>query len=387
MNEKESFALFLPAYLRDLRKVVDMDSGSYDADDVSALADVFAGWLVAMGGEVTSSRPVADLGPLIAGRFTGSGRGRVLLIGHLDTVYPHGEARRHPFRIEGERGKGPGAGDMKSGCLLGLYAVKALLKKDAPFGKITLALTPDEEIGSPASWKALGPLAAEHDATLVLEPGRLDGSVVVGRKGVGDFTVRAEGHPAHAGVAPQAGRSAIVELARQIVHLTEEAPHHPGLTFNVGTMKGGSRPNVVPEHAEMVIDVRAETAFAADEARHLFASLRPLTDGVKISVEGDFGSPPMETTPAIRALYALVEEAGRKVGVAVKEASTGGGSDANRIAAAGRPVLCGMGPVAGGAHSEEEYVLVPSVTERGALLVEVLERIGRDGFDPKPRRG
>lgn len=380
MSERDDWKALLPAFLEDLGTIVDMDSGTYDADDVRNVATVFQGWLKATGAEVEVHRIDPALGPVVVGRLLGSGRGRVLLIGHVDTVFQKGDAARRPFRVEGEKAFGPGIIDMKAGCLLALYAAKEIVRRELPFGSITLAFNPDEEIGSPSSRDLLGELAKDQDAVFVLEPGRSDGSVVVGRKGVADFVVRAKGRSSHAGVAPQDGRSAIMELCEQALALREGERSHPGLTFNVGVIRGGTRPNVVPEDAEMVVDVRATTAEAVREAEAIFHNLRPRTADVTLTVEGGFAMPPMETTEAVRRLYALAEGEARAMGIAITGTTTGGGSDANRIANQGKPVLDGLGPLGGGAHTPDEYLLVSSVAERGALLTRLLARIGREGF-------
>lgn len=371
----------LPAYLGDLEKVVNMDSGTYEGPDVEAVSQVFADWLGSMGGEVSSHKGETALASTLVARFRGPGKGRILVVGHVDTVFARGEAKKRPFRREGDRAMGPGVADMKSGCLLGLYAVKELLRSGVPFGEITLAFNPDEEIGSPSSSALLDDLAQGQDAVFVLEPGRMDGSCVIARKAVGGYTVKAKGRSAHAGVAPQDGRSAILELCEQALAIKEAQETLTGLTFNIGHFQGGTRAiNVVPAEAEMAIDVRATTAQAVLAGDAFLKGLGPKTPDVQVTVEGSFSMPPMETTPAILALHALAVTLAGELGFGLPGVKTGGGSDANHMASSGVPVLDGLGPVGGHAHSPEEYILLASVPLRGALLTRLLSTIGASGF-------
>ncbi len=369
----------LDHYLGRLEEVVNQDSGTHDPEDVALVSRRFAAWMEAAGGRLESSRPSPAYGPFLVGRWQGTGVGRVLLVGHLDTVYGHGESRLRPYRREGDRAMGLGVIDMKSGCLLALGAVECLIQSGRPFGQLVLALTPDEEVGSPVSRPLLGELAQAADAVLVLEPGRVNGGVVVGRKGVADFTVRAIGQSAHAGVAPEDGRSAVLELCHQAVRLSQLNGQEEGLQFNVGVFRGGSRPNVVPAEAEMVVDVRAASDAAMDRAHHIFRSLEAVNPGVRLEVDGEFAMPPMETTAQVRALFQLAERLAASFGERLTAVSTGGGSDANHLARAGKPVLDGLGPVGGGAHSPEEWLEVASVVVRGALLTELVAAIGAKG--------
>ncbi len=369
----------LDGYLSRLEEVVNQDSGTHDPEDVALVSQRFASWMEAAGGRLVSSRPNPAYGPFLVGRWQGTGTGRVLLVGHVDTVYGHGESRLRPFRVEGGRATGCGVIDMKSGCLLALGAVECLIHSGRPFGQLVLALTPDEEVGSPVSRPLLAELAQDADAVLVLEPGRVNGGVVVGRKGVADFTVRAIGQSAHAGVAPEDGRSAVLELCHQAIRLSQLNGKAEGLQFNVGVFRGGSRPNVVPAEAEMVVDVRAASDDAMGRARDLFRSLEAVNPGVRLEVDGEFAMPPMETTAQITALFQLAERLAASLGERLTAVSTGGGSDANHLARAGKPVLDGLGPVGGGAHSPEEWLDVPSVVVRGALLTELAAAIGAKG--------
>ncbi len=376
---KEYFRTHLDSYLKRLETIVNLDSGTRQPDDVAEVSAHFQRWIAELSGAVEVRRPDLSYGPFLIGRWHGTGQGQVLLVGHLDTVYGPGEAAQRPFSVTGGRATGCGVIDMKSGCLLALTAIAAMRDLGRPFGELVLALTPDEEVGSPVSRPILAELAEGQDAILVLEPGRVGGGVVVGRKGVADYTVSAVGRAAHAGVAPRDGLSAVLELCHQALALSDLNGKEGGLQFNVGLFSGGSRPNVVPGEAQMVVDVRADSDQAVQRAEHLFSSLRPVTPGVRLTVEGGFAMPPMETTDPIRALFALAEDVARSFGEQLKAVSTGGGSDANHLAVSGKPVLDGLGPIGGGAHSDGEFMDVESVVIRGALLTGLLSRIGAAG--------
>ncbi|MHB1506253.1 MAG: M20/M25/M40 family metallo-hydrolase [Sulfobacillus sp.] len=376
---KDYFRTHLDTYLQRLETIVNMDSGTVDPDDVAAVSAHFSAWMKQLSGKVEVLRPNAAYGPFLIGRWQGHGQGRVLLVGHLDTVYSRGEAARRPFTLSGGRASGCGVIDMKSGCLLALTAIQAMRDLGREFGELVLALTPDEEVGSPVSQPLLAQLALDQDAILVLEPGRAGGGVVVGRKGVADYTIRAFGHASHAGVAPQEGHSAVLELCHQALALANLNGQEDGLQFNVGVFHGGSRPNVVPGEAQMVVDVRAASDAAVKRAVQLFSSLRAKTPGVRLEVDGGFAMPPMETTDQIQALFALAQRQALTIGEQLTAVSTGGGSDANHLAVSGKPVLDGLGPVGGGAHSPEEFMEVDSVVTRGAILTALLSQIGAHG--------
>lgn len=367
----------LDAYLEDLRAMVDQESPSDDLESLIAIQRWLADYLRAGGLEVRS----LGEGDILHARIDGGAAGRVALIGHVDTVFPLGEGRRRPFRMGGGRAFGPGVADMKGGLLLMAYALRALRAAGVPFGQVELVINADEEIGSPRSQEVIAELVSGADAALVLEPGREDGSVVSARKGVGDFRVQAHGRPAHAGVAPERGRSAIRELARcvEAIHLLNG--RLPGVTLNVGVIRGGTRRNVVPEWAECEIDVR--TVRRSDEPevlRMLREAILPARDAdVELTLAGAFASPPMEKTAGTRHLVELAAAGAAALGFTLRDIATGGGSDGNRISAAGVPVLDALGPVGGAAHTPDEYIEIPSVPERAALLAGLIARLGRDG--------
>jgi glutamate carboxypeptidase len=301
-----------------------------------------------------------------------------LLLGHLDTVYPQGWPREHPFRIEGDVARGPGTADMKGGLLAGLYALEALRAAGFDrFAEIAFVLNSDEEVGSPTSRPLIEREAHGRDAVLVLEAGRENGDIVSARKGVAQFTLHVRGRSAHAGVEPHKGRNAIVELAHQIVVLQGLNGTMPGATVTVGVVQGGTRPNVVPAAARAELDVRA---FDRASLEALIAALRACIAQVTVpdtaaTLEGGVTHAPMEKTPASARLVDWCQAAAHDAGFDVRDAATGGGSDGNTTAALGVPTLDGLGPVGGLDHSPDEYVSIPSIAPRTAMLAGLIQRI------------
>ena len=371
----------LPDYMRDLETLVNIDCGSYTADGVNRAADLVADRLAALGFGVERRRhePEADrpqLGNLVIGRLAGTGP-RLLLIGHMDTVFDPGTAAERPYRADGERAYGPGVTDMKAGLLAGIHAVRALVEAgNAP--SVTFVANPDEEIGSPFSTPVIRQLASEHDAVLVLECARANGDIVSARKGIADFRITVSGRAAHAGVEPEKGRSAILEAAHKIVTLHALNGRWPTVTVNVGVIRGGTRPNVVAERCELHVDLRAATQAAFDAASsELEQVARDSTlEGVSSSLTRSAGHPPMERTEASGRLVALAVAIAHELGFALADAATGGASDANTTAALGIPTLDGLGPVGGDDHSVDEWLDLGSVVPRTTLLAALIARAG-----------
>jgi glutamate carboxypeptidase len=371
----------LPRYLAELETLVNIDCGSYSPDGVNQVADLVADRLGSIGAEVerTVHEPTDDrpqLGDLVVGRIAGDGP-RLLLIGHMDTVFDPGTAAQRPYRTEGDRAFGPGVTDMKAGLLAGVHAIASLLEAgERP--SVTFVANPDEEIGSPFSTPVIRSLAAQHDVALVLECARANGDIVSARKGIADYHVELTGRAAHAGVEPEKGRSAILEAAHQVLALHALNGRWPTVTVNAGVIHGGTRPNVVPERCELQVDLRASTveAFAAatSELERLVAS--PTVAGVSTSVRASAGHQPMERTEASGRLVALAVAIAADLGIELKDAATGGASDANTTAALGLPTLDGLGPIGGDDHSVDEWLDLASVVPRTTLLAGLIGRIG-----------
>jgi glutamate carboxypeptidase len=267
---------------------------------------------------------------------------------------------------------------MKAGLLAGLHAVGALLEAGAR-PALTFVANPDEEIGSPFSTPHIRRLAPEHDAVLVLECARENGDIVSARKGIADYHVTITGRAAHAGVEPEKGRSAIVEAAHQVLALHALNGRWPTVTINAGVIHGGTRPNVVPERCELQVDLRAATVDAFDvaaaEVERLAAS--PTVPDVRVELSRTAGHPPMEKTQAAARLVGLAVEIAGELGFALRDAATGGASDANTTAALGVPTLDGLGPVGGDDHSVDEWLDLESVAPRVTLLAGLMARIGK----------
>ena len=371
----------LPRYLAELESLVNVDCGSYTPEGVNRVADVVADALGELGASVERlvhrpdvGRP--QLGDLVVGRIEGEGP-RLLLIGHMDTVFDPGTAAARPYRADGDRATGPGVTDMKSGLLAGLHAIAALHEAgERP--TITFVANPDEEIGSPFSTPTIRSLAPEHDVALVLECARANGDIVSARKGIADFHLELVGRAAHAGVEPEKGRSAILEAAHQVLALHALNGRWSTVTVNVGVIHGGTRPNVVAERCELHVDLRAATADAFDaasaEVERLAAS--PTIEGVTVGVRRSAGHPPMEKTDASARLVALAAGIAAELGFELHDAATGGASDANTTAALGLPTLDGLGPIGGDDHSVDEWLDLTSVVPRTALLAGLIGRIG-----------
>jgi glutamate carboxypeptidase len=278
-----------------------------------------------------------------------------------------------PVLRDGARLCGPGVYDMKAGLAMFLALIEALAALElTPPRPITVLFTSDEEIGSPSSRPFIEAQAREAEYVLVPEPPMADGGLKTARKGVGRFTIEIEGKAAHSGVAPELGASAILELAHQILRVQGLNAPEAGTTVNVGVIQGGTAANVVPARALAQVDVRATTRLAAENVERSLRNLNPVTPGTRINVEGSFNRPPMERTAAIAALFERAREIAAGIGIDLTEGATGGGSDGNFTAALGIPTLDGLGVLGGGAHADNEHIVIDSLPERAALLAALL---------------
>lgn len=370
----------VPAYLADLERLVNIDCGSYTPDGVNRVADLVVERLTAMDGQVarTGGGAAPDgrpLGDLVVGRLDGTGP-RLLLIGHMDTVFEPGTAAERPFRIEGDTAHGPGVSDMKGGLLAGLTALDAL-RAAGHRPSVTFVANPDEEIGSPFSGPVIRALAAEHDAALVLECARANGDLVSARKGIADLEVAISGRAAHAGVEPEKGRSAILAAARMVEALHGLNGRSPSVTCNVGTIAGGTRPNVVANRCQLEVDLRAATAAEFADAEQALRELvaAPYVADTSAELRVTASHPPMEKSPATGRLVDLAQALAGELGFAVRDAATGGASDANTTASAGLPTLDGLGPIGGDDHGPAEWLDLASVVPRISLLAGLVLRI------------
>lgn len=305
----------------------------------------------------------------------GSSAPHALVLCHYDTVWPLGTIQRSAFRIDPDgMARGPGCFDMKGGIVLLAFALRALSALGRPPSRpLRLLFTCDEEIGSPSSRAAIERQAAGAACALVLESPLPGGVLKTARKGTGDYHLRVEGRAAHAGVEPEKGVNAIVELARQVLALEGLADPSRGTTVSVGVVHGGTRPNVVPALAEADIDVRVSEMREAERVDRALRGLTPTLPGARLAVSGGLNRPPMERTDATAALFERARALAADAGLSdLREGSTGGGSDGNFTAALGVPTLDGLGPEGDGAHAEHEQVRIASLPGRAALVAGLL---------------
>jgi glutamate carboxypeptidase len=370
-------------YLDRLELMVGVDCGSYSPEGVNRIGDLCSsafrehGWSV----ERRAHEPAAgepQLGDLVIGTLRGSGGKRMLLIGHMDTVFDDGTAAARPFRVQGDRAFGPGVSDMKGGLLAGLHATYAL--RDAGFDgfeRITYVCNPDEEIGSPFSGPVIRALAAEHEAAFVLECARANGSIVSARKGVSGYVIRIRGRAAHAGVEPNKGRSAVLEAAHKAIEISALHGRWPGVSCNVGVLRGGTRPNVVPEEAVLEVDLRSSDLATLEEAERAIERIcgRHTVSDIEVDVRHDGLHRPMEKTEASQRLVDLAVDVAAELGFDVGDVATGGASDGNTTSGAGCPTLDGLGPIGGGAHASDEWLDLASVVPRVAMLAGTIARL------------
>ena len=370
----------LSEFLADLERLVNIDCGSYTPAGVDEVGRWVAPFLERLGAAVASRPdPEGKLGHTIVGTFDGQAGGpRILLIGHMDTVFDAGTVAKRPFRIEGNIATGPGVTDMKAGLLAGLYALQAI--GELPFERLTFIANPDEEIASPTSTPHIRAAAADADVALVLECGRANGNIVSARKGIADIQVVVHGRAAHAGIEPEKGRHAILEAARIVRELQDLNGRWPGVTFNVGTIRGGTRPNVVPERCELEVEARSVTGTGLDTAIAAIREVagRTVVEGTTVEVNTEYSWRPMEKTDRSARLAEHAKDVGRRLGFEFDDQLTGGASDANTTSGMGIPTLDGLGPVGGNDHSPSEYLEIDSIVPRTAMLAGLLLEIAAD---------
>ena len=369
---------WLPDYLRDLETLVNTDCGTHNKAGVDAVARVVRERMRAFGAEVLDF-PQTQFGDMLYARWHGRGAARVVMIGHMDTVYSDGTAAQLPFHKLGSRYKGPGSNDMKSGLLSGLYAARAIVQSGFDqFAEIGLFCNSEEEVGSPFSRGLYPDFVRGADAALVLEAARENGAIVSARKGVGHYTITVRGKAAHAGVEPEKGANAILALAHHTIAFQALNGFRPGLTVNVGVVRGGTKTNVVAETATADVDVRilraADAAPLEQAMREILA--RAVVPGTTAELGGNISNPPMEKTDATARLAALAKQAARELGFEIEDVATGGASDGNYTASFGVPTLDGLGPVGGRGHNAiEEFVDANSIVPRTALLAKLIVAI------------
>ena len=301
------------------------------------------------------------------------GRPAQLIVGHFDTVWPVGTLDERPFRVDGNVIHGPGSFDMKAGLAQLVIALRAIrdLRLEMPLNPV-IFVNADEEIGSRTSTRYISLLARHARRAFILEPALGErGDIKTARKGIGRFTVTVHGKAAHAGLDPEAGASAILELSHVIQKLFALNDVERGITVNVGTIDGGIQPNVIAPHSKAVVDVRVPSVAAGNEIEYIIHSLRPVNPGVRLHIEGRIGRPSMEMTPRNQRLWDQVRTTGEALGIELHEARAGGGSDGNTTSQF-TATVDGLGAVGAGAHAIHEHLLVDKTLERAALLALLL---------------
>lgn len=361
-----------------IRQLVEIESPSDNKQAVDRLGALLAGRFEGLGGHSKFHR-TQGFGDHLQVDFAGGRGGKpVLLLGHIDTVYPMGTLAGMPCHATDGRMHGPGVLDMKSGIALMLYAIDGLRTwhNDSLPRPVTVLLVSDEEVGSDSSRPITESLARRSAAVLVLEPSfGTKGAVKTGRKGVGEYTLKVTGKAAHSGLDFEKGESAIVELAKQVTAISKLVDLKRGLTLNVGLISGGTRTNVIPAQALASLDVRVARMKDAAVIDRQLRALKPFNRKCKVEITGGVNRPPMERTQTVAALFKQAEEIAKELGWRLEEASVGGGSDGNFTASLGVPTLDGLGGVGEGAHATHESIVISELPRRAALLAALIESV------------
>ncbi len=369
-----------------LKRLVETESPSTDKVAVDHVGAIVADEARRLGADVETA-PVKEAGDHVIVRFSLSGanamskvevagadgRKPILLLCHMDTVFPLGTLEKMPFREADGKIYGPGTLDMKAGIVISLAAIEKLQNAGGLNRPVTLLCTSDEEMGSLTSRSLIEGLARESELVLVLESALLDGSLKTWRKGVGEFWVKAKGRAAHAGGAHEEGRNAIEEMAHQVLAIQKLTNYERQTTLNVGVMHGGTVSNVVPEEAIAQVDVRVMQPGEWERIEAEMQALRPVLDGTSLEITGGLNRPPMPFDETMKTTFEKAKSIAESIGIELKASGSGGGSDANFVAPLGIPVLDGLGAVGEGLHSEREFIFTDSLQERAKLLAALLK--------------
>jgi glutamate carboxypeptidase len=359
------------------RALVEVESPSGDETGSKAVVSLLAAAARTVSAINTIERiPAEDYGEHLRVQVFGNGRSggkTILVLGHTDTVHPFGSLQQRPWRIEGNRAYGPGVFDMKANCAMALEAIRACAAlNSASQSPVVLLFTCDEEAGSLSGRGLVETEARRARAVLVLEPPANGGRVKTGRKGTGMFKIEAHGRAAHAGLEPEKGASAILEMSRQIEALHRMNNPATGITVNVGVVQGGTLSNVVAAEATAEVDLRFSSNEEGAAVEREIMNLRPYDSRVRLVVRGGINRPPMERTEKVLALYAQARTIATACDYELGEAQVGGASDGNFAAAMGTPVLDGLGIDGDGAHAVHEHILIDDIPRRGALLAGLI---------------
>ena len=378
----QTYLPIMQSYQRELldrlQLLVNIDSGTGQSEGVEQVMQHLQTWVRELGFTV-SLRPSGQYGPNLVASKQGKGHLRLLLVGHVDTVYTRGAATTQPFRERDGLASGPGVIDMKSGVLMGMYAVKTLIESGfEEYGKLTLLFNNDEEVGSPGSASLFREVAPHIDVALVLEPSRSADIITMARKGADKYVMDVSGVPAHSGAEPHRGRSAVIELAHKMIAVHQLNSMFPGVTFNVTRISSSDPLNVVPDAARCHISVRAFDEHGLNLARETLEQIAAghSVPGTHTRLTHARGRIPYTATPEIMRLVEVARQEGEGLGLTIVAESKGGVSDANLLVGAGVPALDSLGPVGGGMHDlNREYLRVASLPVRGALLAGLIHNL------------
>ncbi|MFW6160601.1 MAG: M20 family metallopeptidase [Acidobacteriota bacterium] len=356
-----------------LESLVNLESPSQDKKSVDRCSSFLLNELNRIGLQ-TKVHPQVETGDIITAEYPQEKASeQILLLTHIDTVWPVGTIKKMPFSIKEDKIFGPGVLDMKAGLVQAVFAIKGLLIKDLlPGKKITLFVNSAEEIGSESSYRLIKDLAEASSAVFCLEPALPGGGLKLKRKGRLVFEVETRGKAAHAGT-PEKGLNAIEELVLQLHQLRRIRTK--SISLNMGTIQGGTKANVVAEQALTVIDIRFWKKIEQDNLLQKFQHIKPILPGASISFSLKSLTPPMEKNPASTSLFNKVKKIASLAGIKIWAGKSGGGSDASVASQAGAAVLDGLGPEGEGIHAENEHLLLSSLIERTALLAEILQKL------------
>jgi glutamate carboxypeptidase len=371
-----------PAELDLLRQIVDIDSGTGDAAGANKIQAILGARLKALGATLQVSSPEEPgLGDNQVATLYGVGKGHILIIAHIDTVFGPGTVAQRSFHMADGRAYGPGVSDEKGGVVEAVTALTLLNQLGFHnYAKITLLLESSEERGSPGTRKLIDTLVRENDVELNMEPGDPPDVMTVWRKGSETVTITVHGKAAHAGINPQDGINAATELVHQ-VSAVDQFPHSgPGVTVNLTTMKAGTRNNVIPDFAQAEINVRVRKDEQVKAVNDVFSARAKtlVVPGAHVEETTSPAYPPLPDNAATLALAKRAEAIYSTLGLTITEGGNGGASESALAAEAGTPALDGLGPVGGGFHSDQEYLVLNTVSPRLYMLVELLKQLGVD---------
>ncbi len=360
-----------------IEQLVNIDSGSYNKRGVDRVGSILKEKYEDLG-FIVEVKEEKDFGNNMIIQHKNAVDPKIILVAHMDTVFPEGTVAKRPFYIEGSRAYGPGVVDMKASQVELIYAIKALQEIGSKsVENIQIILNGDEEVGSITSRHLIEEHSVGKEYALIMEPARKDGSLVTARRGGGRYDIIVKGVAAHSGIEPEKGRSAIEELAYKIIQLHRLNDHEKGISINVGLIEGGSSVNTVSANAVAHVDIRIsemeQAAYLEKKIKEICS--KTVVSGTEILLEGSISRPPMEFNQKSEKLLHIIKDVGEKIGLKVRDTATGGGGDASFTSATGVATIDGLGPVGGDAHSDSEYLEIDTLPERTLLLARSIERL------------